>query len=94
MKAGPLCLGSEAEIGSDHWLSSVRECSRRGVQPGDIGRLIEVAAVLESQTDVRKQTPIQARSVHIDRLGRGAGICLPTAWNIQKKTDAKNRKGA
>src|SRR5215469_2668445 len=63
---------SEAEVNANHWLSRVGKCAGRAESFSDGGRFVEVAAVLQAQTDMRQQAPVSARTIDEDCLCGGA----------------------
>src|SRR5580698_2178030 len=84
---------SEAEVGTDHWFRGVGEGVGRGVEPGEVGRLVEIAAILEAQAEVRKQSPVEPSSVDEDRFGGGAGTALAAGRHVEQKTDTSKSEG-
>ena len=61
------------EIDSDHGLRGLREFVGGGEEAGEIGRFVEVAAILSAQADVGQQTPVETCAVHKDGLAGGTG---------------------
>src|SRR5208282_3551404 len=46
-------ISSKAEVCADHRLRGVGECVGGCVEPGDIGSLVKIAAILKAKTNVR-----------------------------------------
>ena len=65
---------SEPQIDAYHGLRRVGECPSRAINRAQVRRLVQVAAVLEAQADVRQQTPIETGAVDIYHfVRRGCG---------------------
>src|SRR5437763_16046642 len=67
-------VGSEREVNPDHWLGRMPELVGGREEPGDIGSFVEIAAVLETQAEMRQHTPIQPRAINVHGLGTGLGL--------------------
>ncbi len=85
---------SKLEVGTQHWLSSVRKRSRRTKRGGQIGSLVQVPSILPADAQVWQQTPIQARPVNKQRLGVDGGARLSTDWNVKQEPHSHQRKWA
>src|SRR6185437_10289060 len=60
----------EVEIRPNHRLRRAREGAGGAIQAGQVRCFIKVPAVLETQAEVGQQSPVEAGSVNIHRLGR------------------------
>ena len=85
--------GLEAEVHADHRFGRMCEVIGGGIQCGQIGRFIQIAAILHAETDVREESPVEAGT--IDVYGFGLRLCIGSvAGHVEQHARAEDAEGA
>src|SRR5579875_1649105 len=69
----------EIEVGADHRLGVLSEFASRAEGRGQLGCLVDIAAVLEAQAKMGQDRPVDAGAVVIEGFGLALRLCAASA---------------
>src|SRR5581483_10567815 len=83
---------TEPQIGPDHRLRRMRQLIARRENMRQVRRVIQVAAVLEAQSEVWNHCPVETRAVHKDRPGVALTVRLVSVRMEKDEAAARQHK--